>query len=318
MEKLDHIYDNINNLIIPTSNDYKYTIMDRIKILNNEKIDNNLENKWPLNINLTDLYSQINIDQTIIKSFYIKISDIIIPKIIQTILYNHYKVNLLILIPIMAIFNNVSISLIVKYNNENILRYIFMLSLFECSGLNKNNHLNENSKLKILLMDYTSKKFENYLDNNFDIDEIIKLLDWQENKNCFSDIKFKEFSDYFIYNLQTLSTLIRFIYFVHKKNISFNSNINKDYSDNLDFIFNDLFIYGLLASHIIIYHPLPLVRLFSYLLIKQIFKFPGIFRIGIKDKILSALFYLINNEKNKFLRDSASILHCQLIIMEDS
>ncbi|OII72854.1 hypothetical protein cand_010200 [Cryptosporidium andersoni] len=317
MERLDHICDNINNLIIPTSNDNNDTIMDRIDILNNKKVDTDLENIWPLNINLTDLYSQININQTIIKSHYIKISDIIISKIIQTILYNNYKVNSLILIPIMAIFSNVSISLILKYNNENILRYIFMLSLFECSGLNTNNP-NENSKLKILLMDYTSKKFENDLDNNFDNDEIIKLLDWQENKNCFSDIKFEELSDYFIYNLQTLSILIRFIYFVHKKNISFNSNINQDYSNNLDFIFNDLFIYGLLASHIIIYHPLPLVRLFSYLLIKQIFKFPGIFRIGIKNKILNALFYLINNEKNKFLRNSASILHCQLIIMEDS
>ncbi|EEA06554.1 uncharacterized protein CMU_012280 [Cryptosporidium muris RN66] len=318
MDKLDHIYDNINNLIIPTSNNNdKDTIMDKIDILNNKEVDIDLENIWPLNINLTDLCSQININQTIIKSYYIKISDIIISKIIQTILYNDYKVNSLILIPIMAIFSNVSISLILKYNNENILRYIFMLSLLECSGLNTNNP-NENSKLKILLIDYTSKKFENDLDNNFDNDEIIKLLDWQENKNCFSDIKFEESSDYFIYNLQTLSILIRFIYFVHKRNISFNSNINQDYSNNLDFICNDLFIYGLLASHIIIYHPLPLVRLFSYLLIKQIFKFPGIFRIGIKNKILSALSYLINNEKNKFLRNSASILHCQLIIMEDS
>ncbi|KAH7649325.1 hypothetical protein FG379_002449 [Cryptosporidium bovis] len=287
-------------------------------------------NMWPTVIPLTDnSYPIIDFNNKLTQEKIIDINNIIVEHYKNVFLNRllNYRNRTLFLIPLISSINNLNISTILKDYSSSMINSILFLSLFECTNYKTYKSTRcENTHLFNYIVDLTkiqnspnnngvNLKVTQEADNNLEMDSnlVVKLLKMKEipKNNCTSYRK-----ELFIFNIQSLSILMRIIHYSRENKFIIYENKGNG-KHKLDFIFENLRIYSIFVLNIIENHPNSLVRFISLLIISQIFKFPSVFRTNTKNIVLKTLAIASNNDPNKYLRELSSILKLKIVTMND-
>ncbi|KAH8739196.1 hypothetical protein FG386_003574 [Cryptosporidium ryanae] len=293
----------------------------------NDEIENSqvesLCDIWPTVIPITNnSYPVINLNDKLIQERIIYINKIIVDhyKHIFTDNLINYRNSTLLLIPLVSNMNNLNISIILNNYSSSMLNSILFLSLLECTNyLSYKSTRCVNTNLFNYIVDLAEiqntknkddKNTDSTLDPNFEITKLLRMKETPKNNSTRSN------KELFIFNMQSLSVLMRIIHYSRENKLTIYENKSNG-KHKLDFIFENLRVYSVLVLNIIENHPNSLVRFISLLIISQIFKFPSVFRTNTKNSVMKTLTIASNNDPNKKLRELSSILKLKIVTMND-